>query len=46
MFLIPLLLILPNYWEVTGVWASIAISDTISVILAGILLGSELKSFK
>ncbi|MDR2843094.1 MAG: MATE family efflux transporter, partial [Candidatus Symbiothrix sp.] len=37
-FLIPLLLILPNYWGITGVWASMTIADIISVLLAGILL--------
>jgi putative MATE family efflux protein len=45
-FLIPLLLLLPNYWGVTGVWASMTFSDIISVILAGILLGTELKNAK
>ena len=46
LFLIPLLLILPSYWGVTGVWASMTISDAISVILAGILLQIELKTAK
>jgi putative MATE family efflux protein len=44
--LIPLLLILPNYWGVTGVWSSIAISDFLSVILTGILLYTEFKTKK
>jgi Na+-driven multidrug efflux pump len=44
LFLIPILLILPNYWGVTGVWASMAISDTVSVVLSGILLKIELKN--
>ena len=46
LFLIPLLIIFPNFWGVTGVWSSIAISDSISVILAGILLGNELKKLQ
>ncbi|MDR2621091.1 MAG: MATE family efflux transporter [Dysgonamonadaceae bacterium] len=41
--LIPFLLIFPNYWEVTGVWASMTVSDFLSVILATILLMIELK---
>ena len=45
-FLIPLLLILPNYIEITGVWASMTISDGISVILASFLLWSEYKKMK
>ncbi|MDR0682847.1 MAG: MATE family efflux transporter [Dysgonamonadaceae bacterium] len=42
-FLIPILLILPNYLGITGVWASMTISDFISVILAVFLLSRELK---
>lgn len=41
--LIPFLLIFPGYWEVTGVWTSIAVSDFLSVILAAVLLTIELK---
>jgi putative MATE family efflux protein len=43
-FLIPFLLIFPNYWGVRGVWVSISISDLISVLLAGVLLSMELKN--
>jgi putative MATE family efflux protein len=46
LFLIPLLIILPNYWHVTGVWTSMAISDFISVILAAVLLFSEMRKLK
>jgi putative MATE family efflux protein len=46
LFLIPFLLIFPYYWGVTGVWASMAVSDAISVLLAGILLRIELKNAK
>jgi putative MATE family efflux protein len=42
-FLIPILLILPNRWGITGVWASMTISDFLSVILAVFLLNQELK---
>jgi Na+-driven multidrug efflux pump len=45
LFLIPFLLILPNFWGITGVWASMSIADFISVILAVILLKIELKDF-
>ena len=45
LLLIPLLLFLPAYWGVTGVWVSVTISDALSVVLAGILLGIELKNF-
>jgi putative MATE family efflux protein len=42
LILIPFLLIFPNFWEITGVWASICVSDFLSVILAAILLYNEL----
>ena len=44
--LIPILLILPNYWGVTGVWVSMTISDFISILLAGVLLFNELRTKK
>jgi putative MATE family efflux protein len=44
LFLIPILLILPNYWKITGVWASMTISDFLSVILTIVLLQMELKN--
>jgi Na+-driven multidrug efflux pump len=46
LFLIPLLVILPNYWNLEGIWASITISDSLSVILAAILLATELKKLQ
>ena len=46
LLLIPILLILPNYLGVNGVWISIPIADIISVLLAGILLTGELKNFR
>jgi putative MATE family efflux protein len=44
LFLIPILLILPRYWGITGVWASMSISDFLSVILSVVLLRMELKN--
>ena len=38
LFLVPLLLILPRYYGTAGVWASITISDGISIIVAAIML--------
>lgn len=43
LFLIPILLILPRYLGIEGVWLSISISDFLSIILAGILLWGEFK---
>ena len=45
-FLIPLLLILPGYWGINGVWLSMPISDFISVNLATILLIRQLRQLK
>jgi Na+-driven multidrug efflux pump len=44
LILIPFLIFLPNIWGITGVWASISVSDFLSVILAGVLLFKELKT--
>ncbi len=46
LFLIPLLLILPNYWGVNGVWISMPISDVASVLTAGILFYFQFKKLK
>lgn len=37
-FLVPFLLIFPNFWGTTGVWASIATADGISIFTAAIML--------
>jgi putative MATE family efflux protein len=46
LFLVPILLILPNYLGTTGIWASMTIADVISVLLAASLLYNELKITK
>jgi len=46
LFLIPLLLILPHYWGVNGVWMSMPISDVASMLTAGALFYWELKKWK
>lgn len=45
-FLVPLLLILPGIWQTNGVWISITISDSLSVLLAALLIWTEMKKFK
>jgi putative MATE family efflux protein len=45
-FLIPLLIILPKYWGINGIWLSMPIADFISVILASILLIRQLRLLK
>ncbi|MDR0756662.1 MAG: MATE family efflux transporter [Tannerella sp.] len=44
LFLVPILLILPDFMGTDGVWMSMTISDFISVLLAAFLLYSELKT--
>lgn len=46
LFLIPLLLTLPHFWGVTGVWMAMPISDAISCIVAGSMLTIQYKKFK
>jgi putative MATE family efflux protein len=45
-FLIPLLLILPKYFGVTGVWITMPISDLAAFIATAILMNYEQKRFK
>ncbi|MDR1663206.1 MAG: MATE family efflux transporter [Endomicrobium sp.] len=45
-FLIPLLLILPKYFGVTGVWITMPISDLAAFITTIILMNCEHKRFK
>ncbi len=44
-FLIPLLLTLPHFWGINGVWSSLPLSDCISVLVATILVTKQIKSF-
>ncbi len=45
-FLIPLLIILPHYWGINGIWMSMPIADFISIILATTLLMKQLRRLK
>ncbi len=45
-FLIPALLILPRFFGVTGVWASMPVSDAAAFILAAILISKQIKEFR
>lgn len=46
LFLIPLLLILPNFWGIEGVWRTVPIADSLSVILTASFLFYEMKEMK
>ena len=43
-FLIPLLLVLPKYYGITGVWIAFPISDVLSTIVTGYFLQKEIKT--
>lgn len=46
LFLIPLLIVLPRYWGLEGVWASMPIADLASSVVTGGMLISQYKKFK
>ncbi len=46
LYLIPLLLILPSFWGMNGVWSSIAIADTLSCITSIIVLYIYIRRFR
>ncbi|MDR0420484.1 MAG: MATE family efflux transporter [Prevotellaceae bacterium] len=45
-FLVPLILILPEFFGLTGIWLSIPVSDFISTILSVILMRQQFKILK
>ena len=46
LFLLPLLLILPNYWSTNGVWWSMPISDFIAFVIAVVALWIHLRTIR
>ena len=46
LFLVPCLIILPKYFGVDGVWYSMPISDSISVVTAVVLIIIQIRKFK
>lgn len=42
---IPLLLILPHFWGINGVWRTAPIADGLSVFLTAVLIYMEMKNF-
>ena len=45
LFLIPLLIILPKFWGVLGVWISMPVADLIAAIVTAVLLFNQFKKF-
>ncbi len=45
LFLIPLLLVLPRFWGLDGIWWAMPISDVIASVVAGTLLVQQYKRF-
>jgi putative MATE family efflux protein len=46
LFLLPLVFILPNYWQLDGVWLAFPITDVLTFILVLILLIPQIKMFR
>lgn len=46
LFLVPLILLLPQIWGITGVWAAIPISDSLSAVTAILMLYYQLRRFR
>lgn len=44
-FLLPLIYVLPSFWQETGVWVSFPVSDTLNVVVSLILLINLFKKF-
>ena len=46
LFLLPLVFILPDYWQLDGVWLAFPITDALTAILVLVLLIPEIKMFR
>ncbi len=46
LFLLPLVFVLPNYWQLDGVWLAFPITDALTSILVLALLIPEIKMFR
>lgn len=46
LFLVPCLILLPKFFETTGVWASIPVADFTAVITAAFMLSRQLRKFR
>ena len=46
LFLLPLVFILPNYWQLDGVWLAFPITDALTSVLVLALLIPEIKMFR
>ncbi len=46
LFLLPLVFILPNYWQLDGAWLAFPITDALTSILVLVLLIPEMKMFR
>jgi Na+-driven multidrug efflux pump len=46
LFLLPLVFILPHYWQLDGVWLAFPITDALTSILVLILLIPEIQTFR
>jgi Na+-driven multidrug efflux pump len=46
LFLIPFLIILPNYFGTDGIWMSMPISDAISCIVVAVMVALQMRKFK
>jgi Na+-driven multidrug efflux pump len=46
LFLLPLVFILPNYWQLDGVWLAFPITDALTSILVLMLLIPEIRTFR
>jgi Na+-driven multidrug efflux pump len=45
LFLIPLLLILPRFWGLDGIWASFPASDALATVVTAVMIWQQLRKF-
>ncbi|MBP5418397.1 MAG: MATE family efflux transporter, partial [Bacteroidales bacterium] len=46
LFLIPFLIVLPHYWGTDGIWYSMPLSDTLSFVMAVVLVVRAIRKMQ
>lgn len=46
LFLVPLMLLLPRMWAITGVWVAIPVSDAMAAVCALLMLNYQIRRFR
>ena len=46
LFLLPLLIVLPQFWGLTGAWVALPLSDSIAAVVAFVMMVTYMRKFR